>query len=97
MEGFGYDLQLQTEEKIVLSAPKEEEEDDEEEDDDSAHAPSLHDAATGQMPVGKSASRLGKKEKGGGKVELDAKKVTGQTYCIKDVSFSLSKSKIKIN
>jgi hypothetical protein len=58
--------------KTVPSSTKEEEDDEDEEEE--LHA---SDAATGPIPVGK-PHRFGKKEKGGGKVELDAKKVTGK-------------------
>jgi hypothetical protein len=58
--------------KTVPSSTKEEEDDEEEEEE--LHA---SDAATGPIPVGK-PHRFGKKETGGGKVELDAKKVTGK-------------------
>jgi hypothetical protein len=58
--------------KTVPSSTKEEEDDEDEEEE--LHAT---DAATGPIPVGK-PHRFGKKEEGGGKVELDAKKVTGK-------------------
>jgi hypothetical protein len=70
-------ISTQAEDKIVPSSTKEEEDDDEDEDEDGHVSLHASDAATGPIPVGK-PGRLGRKEKGGGKVELDAKKVTGK-------------------